>query len=112
MADEYIKVGSTFTVTLDTTPLTNLEDFSGWLVHYRRPDGTRGTLTPSTHTGSTMVAIVTPTINPLSVSTSTKWRDGYPGAWEFYPYVQGSGSIEYHGKEGIVNVHSQFRNPS
>ena len=45
MADEWIKVGSQFTVTLNTVdpitglPLITLTDWSGHLVKYRRPDG-------------------------------------------------------------------------
>lgn len=112
MADEYIKVGSTFTVTLDTTPLVTLDQYSGHRVYYRRPDGKQGYITPDSVGTSSMVATVSTTLNPLTVSTSQeKWRDGYAGNWEFYPYCQGAGSIAFHGQEAVLVVHPQWRTP-
>ncbi len=112
MSDEWIKVGSTFTVTLDTTPLVTLTAYSGHLVKYKRPDGKTGTLTPDSVSASSVVATITPTINPLTNSSGPeKWRQGFAGAWEFYAYCVGSGSITFNSKEDIVIVHPQWRTP-
>lgn len=113
MADEWIKVGSSFTVTCDTRdpvtnlPLITLTDYTGHLVYYRRPGGKWGTLSPDSVTATAMVATVPASLNPLT--GSGRWPDGYAGNWEFYPYCQGSGSIEFHGKSDIVVVRSQWR---
>lgn len=110
MADEWFKVGSAFTVTLLTTPLITLTSFTGQLVMAKRPDGRVFEITPDSFDNSSMVATVTVAMNPLSVSGGGKWKDGYAGAWEFYPYCVGSGGAEFHGKEGIQEVHPQWRN--
>jgi len=102
MADEWIKVGQTFTVTLDTTPLVTLTSYSGHLIYYKRPDGKTGTITPDSVGLTSMVGTVSTTLNPLT---------GTPGVWEFYPYCI-NGSIILRGKEDFVEVHPQFRNPN
>lgn len=112
MANEWIKVGSTFTVTMDTTPLVTLTDYSGHLIYYRRPDGKTGTIVPDTVGASSLVGTVTITLNPLTNATGPdKWKNGYSGTWEFYPYCVGSGAVIYRGQEDFVVVHPEWRNP-
>lgn len=97
---EFIKVGSTFDVTCDCSPLTGVDGFSNPRVYYRRPDGKQGYITPDTVTDSTMVARITPTENPLT---------GRAGTWQFYPYLTGTGTIVYRGQEATLVVHPEYR---
>jgi hypothetical protein len=117
MAYEWIKVGMGFRVTCDTRDprtletLVDLTTLTGHLVYYKRPDGKTGSLTVDSYTSTAMVATVSATLNPLTVSSVLdKWKNGYHGPWEFYPYGLGAGSVPYRGKEGIVVVHPQWRN--
>lgn len=115
MADEWFKVGSTFTVTCDTrdprtgASLITLTNYSGHKVYAKRPDNRVFILDIDSVTADVLVATVTPTQNPLT--GTGKWANGYAGNWEFYPYCVGSGSITFHGKEAILVVHPQWRNP-
>jgi hypothetical protein len=107
MADEWIKVGSSFTVTMDTRdPVTHaslitLTDYTGHAGYYKRPDGKTGVIQATSHTADVIVITIPVSLNPLT---------GRAGQWEFYPYCLGSGSIAFHGKEDFVVVHPQFRN--
>ena len=58
MADEWIKVGQTFSVTLDTTPLVTLLSYTGHLIFYKRPDGKTGSFAPDSVGLSSMVGTV------------------------------------------------------
>lgn len=110
MADEYIKVGQTFTVTLSTSPLITLDEYSGHLIYYKRPDGVTGTITPDSVSATAMIGTVSTTLNPLTVSGGpSKWANGYAGAWEFYPYCIGSGGAVFRGQEDVLIVHPQWR---
>ncbi len=118
MADEWIKVGMTFTVTLDIrlpdgTALLTLTDYTGHRIYYKRPDGKTSYIAVDTVTATTLKGTVDTTLNPISASNvPPRWANGYPGSWEFYPYVPGSGSIVFRGKEDIVIVHPEWRNPN
>ena len=119
MSNEYIKVGATFTVTLDIrNPATqvaaiDLTNYSGHRVYYRRPDGKTGYLSVDSFTATTLVATVDTTLNPLTVSGGDpKWRSGYSGNWRFYPYVPGAGSVTFRGKDDIVVVHPSWAVPA
>lgn len=105
MADEFIKVGSTFDVTLDCSPLTGVNGYSNQRIYYRRPDGKTGYLTPTSLTNTAMVGRVTPTENPIPTAANR----AKAGAWQFYPYLTGSGTITYRGKEAVLVVHPEFR---
>jgi hypothetical protein len=110
MPDEYIKVGSTFGVVCDTTPLVSLLSYPGALVRGRRPDGYVFFLTPDAITDTTLSATISITLNPLTVSGSDpRWRRGYSGIWLFYAYVPGAGAAVFRGKDAPLNVHSEFR---
>lgn len=118
MADEWINVGRDFTVTCDIrlpdgSALLTLSDQTGHLVYYKRPDGRTGALaTPTNITATSLVGTVPLALNPLTVSNGGKWKDGYPGSWEFYVYCVGSGgSVVFRSKPDILIVHPQWRTP-
>lgn len=118
MANEWIPVGSAFTVTCNTVdpvtgaPLITLTDFSGHRVYYRRPDGVRGYLTPDQVTATTLIATVPLALNPVSIAYGDpKWAYGYAGNWEFYPYCVGAGSNTFRGKRAILIVHPEWSTP-
>jgi hypothetical protein len=98
MTQAVIVVGQTFQVTLETS-LASLGTYNNPRVYYKKPDGTKGYLTP-TISGTTMVATVTPSINPLT---------GRAGKWSFYPYVEGSGTIVYRGETDHVIVSEEYQ---
>jgi len=98
MTQAVIVVGQTFTATLETS-LTSLSTYSNPRVYYKTPSGTKSYVTP-TIVGTTMVATITPTLNPVT---------GRAGTWTFYPYVEGSGTIVYRGKSDHVIVSEEYQ---
>ena len=98
MSGESIQVGQYFTVTCNVLPLSNLQDYSGHEIHYRRPDGRTGFITPDSATGATAIGTITNLINPQS---------GRPGTWKFYLHIA-SGSVVFKSKVATLVVHPLF----
>lgn len=98
MTQSVIVVGQSFTATCETN-LPGLSAYSNPRIYYKKPDGTKSYIVP-TVVGTTMIATVTPAINPVN---------GKAGKWTFYPYVEGSGSIIYRGKSDKVIVSEEYQ---
>ena len=98
MTQSIIVVGQTFTATLETS-LASLGTYSNPRVYYKKPDGTKSYVTPSI-SGTTMIATITPTINPVT---------GKAGKWTFYPYVEGTGTIVYRGASDHIIVSEEYQ---
>lgn len=90
-------VGQTFTVTCETL-LSGLGGYT-CTIQYKRPDGVTGDIASPTVDGTTLIATITPTMNPLT---------GRPGKWYFKPRII-NGSITYYGKTDHVIVSKEFQ---
>lgn len=115
MSEIWIKVGQAFRATcdirVDGVAALDMTAGSAVVINYRRPDGTTGTLTPDILGAYTASALVTATLNPKAVTTGDpKWKNGYPGSWEFFPSGLDASGDPFEAKGDFVHVHSKFRN--
>lgn len=116
MSDLWIKVGQDFRATCDirkdgVAPI-DMTTGSSIVMNYRRPDGTIGTLTPDLVGAYTASALVPATLNPKAVTGGdSKWRNGYPGTWEFFPSGLDVNGQAFEAKGDFVLVRPRFRNP-